>query len=319
MIERESPSLVSPAPEPVRIPSPAAHDDRVAPAPAVPGVRGAASSYEVLEPDTATVVATAEAPLVGSLVLALAFGSLATAGLGERTAALVLGGGAALLGLAFLVGPLRGRLGGYGLSGSLIGIAGCLLVALLAVTGLDGTAAATAGDAVAGPQPAEGQAPPVEQQPETPVATIPEVVVASGTAADSVDGAGDTVSFAATQLADGDPGTAWRVEGDGVGETVTFSWPAPIHVRRIGVVPGYAKQDAVSGEDRFLQNRRVRRATVTFDGGAAVQVDFTDSPVLQTFEVDAVTSTVQLTIESTTRRPDRDYAAMSEVQFWATA
>jgi len=151
------------------------------------------------------------------------------------------------------------------------------------------------------------------------VATIPEVVVASGTAADSVDGAGDAVSFAATQLVDGDPGTAWRVEGDGVGETVTFSWPAAIHVRGIGVVPGYAKQDAVTGEDRFLQNRRVRRVSVTFDGGAAVQVDLTDRPVLQTFEVDAVTSTVQLTVESTTPRSDRDYAAMSEVQFWATA
>jgi hypothetical protein len=246
MIERESPLLVPPAAEPVRIPSPAAHDDPVAPAPAAPGVRGAATSYsyEVLAPDAAGVVATAEAPLVGSLVLALAFGSIAAAGLGERTAALVLGGGAALLGLAFLVGPLRGRLGGYGLSGALIGLTGCLLVALLAVTGLDGQAAATASGAVAGPEPAGAQAPPAAPQPETPVATIPEVVVASGTAADSVDGAGDAVSFAATQLVDGDPGTAWRVEGDGVGETVTFSWPAAIHVRGIGVVPGYAKQVA---------------------------------------------------------------------------
>jgi hypothetical protein len=259
-------------------------------------------------------------PALRVLVL-VSFTSLAAAGLGYRPVALAAGAAAVIGGLAWLFGPLRGRIGGgYALSSLAVGVAGCLLVPLLAWAGL-----APVDLDPAGPppptSPGGGSSPAPSPPRPTPAPRLarvaPESVTASATAADSVDAAGNPVAFSAEHLLDDNPGTAWRIPGTGVGESVVFRWPERVHLRRIGVIVGYAKRDPVSGADRFLQNRRVRQLLVTLDGGVSGTVDF-DPEIrsLQTVDIDAVTTQVTLRIESTTTAP-RDFAAMSEVQFWA--
>ena len=83
----------------------------------------------------------------------------------------------------------------------------------------------------------------------------------------------------------------------------------------IGLLPGYAKVDPVSGTDRFPQNRRVTTATYHLDGSPPVAVRFTDAPDLQWIEVDTETTAVVVEITGTTDAAERDDTAVSEVQF----
>jgi hypothetical protein len=166
----------------------------------------------------------------------------------------------------------------------------------------------------------------------TPPTTTTEVVVdpavavpqplsgatASGTAADGLDAAGDPVSYAAANTIDGDPETTWRVDGDGVGATLTYELSAgPAYITEVALIPGYAKVDPADGTDRFTQNRRVLQVTWTFDDGAPHVEVFDDRRDLQALPIDAVlTSTVTITIDQTTPVPEggRDFTPISEVR-----
>jgi hypothetical protein len=70
---------------------------------------------------------------------------------------------------------------------------------------------------------------------------------ASSTAPDSVDDAGNPVSYEAANVLDDNTSTAWRVAGDGRGVTVTLTLPATAHLTKVGLVPGYAKIDPTTG------------------------------------------------------------------------
>ena len=83
------------------------------------------------------------------------------------------------------------------------------------------------------------------------------LAVASATAPDSVDDAGNPTSYGAEHVLDEDPTTAWRVEGDGSGATITVTLSGPARLTQVGLIPGYAKTDATSGVDRFAQERRI--------------------------------------------------------------
>jgi hypothetical protein len=137
---------------------------------------------------------------------------------------------------------------------------------------------------------------------------------ASSTAPDSVDAAGNPISYSAGNLTDGDPQTAWRVAGDGRGETITLTLASAAHLTRVGLIPGYAKVDPSSGADRFPENRRVREVRWRFDDGTTVDQRFADSRDLQETEVDTTTRSVTIEILSTRPgTPDHDYLAISEV------
>lgn len=137
---------------------------------------------------------------------------------------------------------------------------------------------------------------------------------ASATAPDNVDAAGSLVSYAASNVVDGDPRTAWRVPGDGLGVTVTVTLPSSARLSRVGLIPGYAKVDPKSGVDRFPQNRRISEVRWHFDDGTTVDQRFADKPSMQRTAVDVTTSSV--TIEIVTTRPGdphHDYVPISEV------
>jgi len=166
----------------------------------------------------------------------------------------------------------------------------------------------------------------------TPPTTTTEVVVdpsdavdqaltgatASATAPDGLDAAGNPVSYDVANTIDGDPGTAWRVEGDGFGATLTYrTVSGPVYVTEVGLIPGYAKVDPVDGTDRFTQNRRVLRVTWAFDDGVTQGQAFSDSRELQAIQIPGVlTTSITVTIEETTGVPldGRDFTPISEVR-----
>lgn len=92
---------------------------------------------------------------------------------------------------------------------------------------------------------------------------------ASCQAGDSVDAAGNPVSYPPASAADADLSTAWRCDGAGVGQTLTLELPEGTRVAEVGLVPGYAKTDPATGEDRYAENNRITRVRWTFAGGAS--------------------------------------------------
>ena len=143
---------------------------------------------------------------------------------------------------------------------------------------------------------------------------------APSTSPDSSDAGGRTTTYAAANLLDGDTGTAWRMEGDGTGTSLTFSFAQVQRITEVGLVNGFAKVDPHDGTDRYGQGRRVLAATWTFDGATTVTQRLVDGERgLQLVGIAPVqTREVVLTVEDTTRpgagaRYDR--TALSEVRF----
>jgi hypothetical protein len=138
---------------------------------------------------------------------------------------------------------------------------------------------------------------------------------ASATAPDNVDGAGDRTTYDAANVLDDDPSTAWRVEGNGRGVTLTLTLPGRAHLTEVGLIPGYAKVDPVSGDDRFTQERRITGVRWRFDDQTSVTQELVDAPELQRTTVDVDTTSVVLEIVRTGAPgdPDFDYTAISDV------
>jgi hypothetical protein len=141
---------------------------------------------------------------------------------------------------------------------------------------------------------------------------------ADETAPDGVDANKNPVSYHVDNTFDRRRSTAWRAEGDGTGLRLTFSFASPVHILRVGLIPGYDKVDPNDGTDRFTEERRITAVDWDFGDGTHASQDLEDSRALQSLAVDATTSTVTLTIQGTTRPGKRDYTAISEVLFRGT-
>ncbi len=128
---------------------------------------------------------------------------------------------------------------------------------------------------------------------------------------------GTLVAYEASQMADRNTSTTWRMEGDATGESVTLTLAEPAVVERVGIVNGYAKQ--VAGVDWYPNNRRILSVTWSFEDGTSVEQTFAERPGMQRLKVPPVqTGTVTLTITSVTPpglgNLGRDYTAISEVE-----
>jgi hypothetical protein len=86
-----------------------------------------------------------------------------------------------------------------------------------------------------------------------------------------VDSAGHKVRYAPGNVYDEDLTTAWRCDGDGSGEKLTLHLPDPTKVGEVGLVPGYAKTDARSGQDRYAENNRITKVRWVFDDGTSIE------------------------------------------------
>jgi hypothetical protein len=80
------------------------------------------------------------------------------------------------------------------------------------------------------------------------------------------------------------------------------------------MIVGYTKVDPSDGTDRFPQNGRVREARFTIDDGRSADLTFADTRELQSFALQADTTSVTVTILSSVPG-SRDYTAISELQF----
>lgn len=158
--------------------------------------------------------------------------------------------------------------------------------------------------------------PAVTSPPASPVQLRAWTVTATSSAPDGVDDDDNVVSFAAENVIDGDTATAWRTPGSGIGETLTFTFDSPVHLTSVGVVAGYNKVDQASNVDRFLQNRRLREARFAFADVATVDWSYADDREMQRNPVDVEVTTVTMTVLASTEKAERDFTAVSEVEFY---
>lgn len=137
---------------------------------------------------------------------------------------------------------------------------------------------------------------------------------ASATAPDSIDDAGNSVSYDAGNVLDDDPSTAWRAKGSGRRVVLGLRLPAPAHITQVGLIPGYAKTDPTTGKDRFRENRRIREVRWHFSNGTILPQRFQDEPTMQHIPVDVTADWVLIEIRTTVAGdPDHDYTAISDV------
>lgn len=144
--------------------------------------------------------------------------------------------------------------------------------------------------------------------------------VASCQASPGVDSAGAPVEYLPEFAADDDPSTAWRCDQDPVGAQVTFGFAEPVRIAEIGLIPGYAKTDPVSGDDRYAENNRITKVRWRFGSGPAIIQRFDPDPSLrdpQLMRIPVVeTDRVTLRILAVERGP-RNTTAISSALFAA--
>ncbi len=136
------------------------------------------------------------------------------------------------------------------------------------------------------------------------------------TSKSSVDSSGNEVSYGAGNLTDGAADTTWRCEGTAVGERIKLSLGKELPIGEVGLIPGYAKTDDVSHEDRFAENNRVTRVRWAVGDIEVVQrmSGAPDDRSLQLIRVPRTTTdAVELEILAVKKGP-RNTTAISEIQ-----
>jgi hypothetical protein len=207
--------------------------------------------------------------------------------------------------------PLAGRPAGVVVASVL---AGCALVGFL-VGSLMGASSGGAG--------ATGEDPTVAGATsdvawDGPVASATVTVVEASCESDaSRDASGARVTYQAALAVDGQPDSAWRCPGDGVGETLVLDLGGPVRVAELGLVPGYAKTDPTDNTDRYAENRRVTAVRWRFDDGTTVEQQLDPDPELrdlQTMRI-PVRTTQRLAMEIVSSSDaERDSVAVSDLR-----
>lgn len=146
----------------------------------------------------------------------------------------------------------------------------------------------------------------------------PMRVSASGIAPESRDARGRRTTFVAANAADGRLDTAWRVSGDGRGAWLQVEYPQPVQVSEVRIAPGYVKIDRASGEDRFRQNRTIKRVRLEFSAGQTLEADLSNAPKMQSIAVPGIETAWIRIHPIETRAPaarvKRNFTAVSELE-----
>ena len=141
----------------------------------------------------------------------------------------------------------------------------------------------------------------------------------------TTDDAGKLVYYVPEQMFDGQMNTAWRCNGNGIGQVVTFEFPAGTSIVEVGLVNGYAKVDPASGAKRYGEYRRITKATWTFANGMSFHQSLDDGmKTVQSLSIPSQPGDrVSLTIEASTgpgsNARGRDAVLISEVVFGSPA
>jgi len=126
-------------------------------------------------------------------------------------------------------------------------------------------------------------------------------------------GGGRRVDFFGDRAVDGRLATAWRCGGDGIGRTLTLQLRDRPLIAAVGLVPGFAATDPITGRDGFVTDRRVLRVQWSIAGKTVVQTFDPTRRQVQTLRIPATRAgRVTMTVLATT--PGRtDVVAVSEV------
>ena len=156
-------------------------------------------------------------------------------------------------------------------------------------------------------------------------AVRPDSALAQCVSQPSKDAGGNPTSYEPSQVLDGHPDTAWRCDGDGVGQVLEIRFAQPHDIDLVGLIPGFAKTDPYDGTDRYAQDRRIAAVQYTFDDGSTAVQRFDTDPgdrTLQTMRIPLVhTARVDITIlqsvpgAQVNGQPAVDKVAVSEVGF----
>lgn len=167
-----------------------------------------------------------------------------------------------------------------------------------------------------GAAPAASTTTPVPQAPQP---LVPISAEATSVAEPAQNGCGQSTSYDAAQLLDGDPSTAWRAVGSGKGIKITLTLKAAKRITEVGLIPGYDKTDQCTGIDRFVQMRRIKKVRWSFDDNTSIEQTFTDERSSQAIAVTAVSTHIFLEILETSAQRELDYTAISDVRVAGTA
>jgi hypothetical protein len=149
-----------------------------------------------------------------------------------------------------------------------------------------------------------------------------DAISADCTAPPSSDSAGHKVTYVPENTIDDKADTAWRCPGTAVGQVLTLRLGGAVDVGEVGLVPGYAKTDPVSGVDRYAENNRITRVRWTLADGVSVVQRLDPDPssrALQLLRVPRTTTdTITLEILGVKRGP-RNTTAVSQIRVAAAA
>ena len=182
--------------------------------------------------------------------------------------------------------------------------------------GEDGTAIPGDPDADRPDDPTQTTLPPDSTPPTAPPTAVDlmvDGVTVPSTSEPTSDACGEPVAFDASRLVDGADATAWRMDGDGTGKTLTLTFEGTRRVLSVGLIPGFDHVDPCDGTDRFAQNRRISQVTWEFDDGTRVTQDLIDLATMQRIDVDATTRKIVLHIDGVTADPERNFTPISEI------
>ena len=192
-------------------------------------------------------------------------------------------------------------------------------LAVLALAGCAGSSAPAPGDTVESAETPSGLSESIFR------ADVGFTVAATKTAESSNDASGATVTYAASNIADDDPATAWRKSTNDwtSDDYILISFDQPIALTEVGLIPGYAKIDPESGTDRFVQNHRLASVVWYFSDGSTWQQEFEDEPTMQSIPVSGTVTWVRLgdVVQRQDEEPaaTRDYLAISDVSLVGAA
>jgi hypothetical protein len=187
------------------------------------------------------------------------------------------------------------------------GAAALVLVGTAAVAGLRSGSAEGGDRSPASATSAHAGAVPVD----------PAAVRATASSSQQADGA---VTYLPKNTLDGRPQTAWNSDGQGVGASLTYTFPSPVDLKAVTVLNGYQKVlHTSSGRvvDLYALNERVRTFTVITDAGR-VTWKLRDDRAPQTLTRDfGPTRTVRLEVSAIYPSGKYHDLALSDVTFEA--
>lgn len=129
---------------------------------------------------------------------------------------------------------------------------------------------------------------------------------------------GRKADFQGPQAIDGRARTAWRCRGDGVGKTLRVDLVTPGAIAAVGLVPGFAATDPITGRDGFTTDRRVLRVRWALGGRIVEQTLDPTKARLQLIRIPVTRAgVVTLTILATSSARE-DVFAVSDIGIYAT-